>query len=118
MSDFKIEVVGAKPTKRPNGPLTRLRRRIVRLAWAALMRPRLLLLAGLAALVLFVGTPHAGWDYECNHTMRGPGSCRSVAWCAYYGIQGRRIEFPAYGQSCQLFTVLPLDWDRLTGGER
>jgi hypothetical protein len=113
MSEFDIEVVGAKPPPRPDGPIRRLVRKALRLARAMFMRPRALAFAGAAAFVLFVGTPHVGWDYACTHRPRPGQPCRSVDYCAYYGIQGRRVVFPASGETCQLITVLPLDWQRI-----
>lgn len=113
MSEFDIEVIGGRPPRKPDGPLKRLKRRIGGLLRAAMMRPRLLVLGGLAGCVLAFGTPHAGWDYECRHPMTAGQTCRSVSYCAYYGIQGRRVEFPEYGESCKLITVLPLDWQKI-----
>ena len=116
MSDFEIEVIGAKPPKPPEGPLRRLLRRLGRIAKAVLMRPKAVVLVGLTGAVLVIGTPHAGWDYQCRHPMRGPGTCESVAWCAYYGVQGRRVEVPDYGEQCKLIAFIPLDWQRIKGG--
>ena len=113
MSEFDITVRGVKPPKKPEGRIRCAAKRGGQIIRAVLMRPRALIAAGLAGAVLFIGTPHVGGAYECNHPMRGPGTCRSVAWCAYYGIQGRRIEFPEYGQSCKLITLLPVRWDRV-----
>lgn len=113
--DIEIKVISAPPPKGPKGP-SRLMRALMAAARAALMRPRRLRLSILALFVLLVGTPHVGWDYECRHTMRGPGTCRDVHWCAYYGVQGRRIEFPDEGQSCKLVTFIPLDFQALIGG--
>ncbi|NWH08520.1 MAG: hypothetical protein HXY22_07770 [Alphaproteobacteria bacterium] len=116
MSEFDVKVSGAPPRRKHQGPLTHLRQRIGHALRAGLMRPRAVVLGGLAAFVLVAGTPHVGWDYECSHAMRGPGSCRAVAWCAYYGLQGRRIDVPKNGESCALVTVLPLDFAKLLGG--
>lgn len=116
MSDFRIKVVGAKPPRKPDGPLRKVAKRVRASARQGLMKPRRVMLAGLAGFVLLAGTPHVAWEYECRHTMHGPGSCRSVAWCAYYGIQGRRIAVPKDGMQCSLFKVLPFDWGRLLGG--
>lgn len=80
---------------------------------AIIMRPRLLIAAGLIGFVAFIGTPHVGWDYECAHQMQGIGTCRSASWCAYYGIQGRRIDWPASGETCDLVRFLTIDWGRL-----
>ena len=113
MAEFDVEVVGAeKPRKRRErigpGPARAWRG----MRWL-LLRPRLLVAAGFAGFVLFVGTPHVGWDYECRNPMRSGEPCRSVVYCAYYGIQGRRVEFPEYGESCKLVTFLPVDWRRI-----
>lgn len=116
MSEFEVKVLGVKPPKKPDGKLKRLFKRSGKLLKAMLMRPRVLVTAGLTGAVLLIGTPHVGGAYECNHPMRGPGTCRSVAWCAYYGIQGRRIEVPVYGQSCALITILPFEFGKLIGG--
>ncbi|MGJ0454223.1 MAG: hypothetical protein ACR65T_13505 [Methylocystis sp.] len=113
MSDIEVRVIGARPPKRSVSGFTRLRVGISAIARGIFLRPRLMALAGLAAFVVFVGTPHVGWDYECKHPMRGLGSCRSVAWCAYYGFQGRRIVIPENGQSCQLVGFVPVDWTKL-----
>ncbi|WP_419907616.1 hypothetical protein [Hoeflea sp.] len=116
MSEFDIKVVGARSPQKRKGKLKRFAECTGKLIKALLMRPRLMVMAGLAGFVLLIGTPHAGWDYQCSHKMRGPGSCQAVSWCAYYGIQGRRIDVPPYGQSCSLIKVLPLDFERLLGG--
>lgn len=113
--EYEIKVIGAPQPKGPKGP-NRLIRWLRGATRAALMRPRRFRLSILALFVLVVGTPHLGWDYECRHGMRGPGSCRDVHWCAYYGVQGRRIEFPDEGQSCKLVTFIPLDFQQLFGG--
>lgn len=115
MSDFEIRVVGAKPPRKPDGPLRRFRQRVGAISRRILMRPRRIILIGIAGYVLTVGTPHIGWDYQCLHPMNGPGSCRYIDWCAYYGIQGRRIETPPDGQQCSLVKALPIDWGRIIG---
>jgi hypothetical protein len=107
MSDFEIEVIGSGPPRKPGGSRRRL---FSRLARALLMRPRVLVLTGAAAFVLGVGTPHFGWDYQCRYPMRPGQPCRSVEYCAYYGIQGRRIEFPGDGETCRVITFLRINW--------
>ena len=116
MSKFEVKVLGSKPPKRPDGPLKRLRRRIGHISKAVLMRPRLIVLTAITGSLLVIGTPHVGWEYQCGHQTRGFGSCRYVSWCAYYGVQGRRVERPSYGERCQVVTVLPLDWNKMLGG--
>ncbi|UWQ25387.1 hypothetical protein K3553_02660 [Leisingera aquaemixtae] len=116
MNKIKVKVLGAKPLKRRDGPLKRLRGMLGGALKALLLRPALVTLAGASGFVVFIGTPHVGWEYQCRHPMRGYGSCNSVAWCAYYGIQGRRTEIPGYGERCQLVTFLPLDWNKLIEG--
>ena len=74
------------------------------------------LLAGIAALVVFVGTPHVGWDYICNHRRYGNEPCRSVEYCAYYGIQGRRLDYPPSGEQCQIVKFLPVNWGKVFEG--
>ncbi|MCZ4269075.1 hypothetical protein O4H48_14355 [Rhodobacteraceae bacterium G21628-S1] len=116
MSKFDIKVLGAKPPKRPEGLFKRLRCRIGGAIKAVLLRPGMIVLAGASGFVVLIGTPHVGWEYQCRHPMRGYGSCNSVAWCAYYGVQGRRVEIPEYGERCQVVTFLPLDWNQLIEG--
>lgn len=113
MSDFEIKVVGAKPPRKPDSIVKRILKRTARTVKAVLMRPRLLTGAGLIGFTIFGGTPHLGWDYQCNHPMRTPGTCVSYDWCAYYGIQGRQIVFPDNGESCAVIKVLPIDWAEL-----
>lgn len=113
MSEFEIEVVGAGPPRKPEGSLRRSLKRAGRWLRALLMRPRILALTGAAAFVVTVGTPHIGWDYECRHPMRPGQPCRSVDYCAYYGIQGRRIVSPEAGETCKLATFLRIDWRRI-----
>lgn len=115
MDEFEIEVIGAGPPRKPDGPFRRFIGKTWRLVRALLMRTRLLVSIGAAVFLLFAGTPHAGWDYECRAPMRPGQPCRNVSYCAYYGIQGRRVVFPEYGESCQLVTFLPLDWAKLMG---
>jgi hypothetical protein len=86
MSKYEVRVIGGKSPKRGDGPVRRLRRRIGAAIRAALIRPGMIVLAGIAAFVLLVGTPHVAWDYQCRHPMQGYGTCRAVSWCAYYGI--------------------------------
>lgn len=116
MSKFEVKIVGGKPPKRPEGAFKRLRRRIGGAITAVLLRPGIVILAGMSGFMVMVGTPHVGWDYQCRHAMRGFGTCESVSWCAYYGIQGRRVVRPEIGTRCQLVTFLPPDWNKLIEG--
>lgn len=109
MSDFEVKVIGEKKRKKKVGPPRGVVQRAGAVVRGVLMRPRMLALAGAAGVVLVVGTPHVGWEYECSHPMRGPGSCRYVSWCAYYGVQGRRIVMPENNQQCSVVTMLPLN---------
>lgn len=110
MDEFDIEVVGAGPSRKPDGALMRMLKAARRLARVLLMRPRILVLTGSVVFVLVVGTPHVGWDYQCRHPMRPGQPCGSVDYCAYYGIQGRRIVFPHDGETCRIVTFLRIDW--------
>lgn len=114
MSDFEVEVVAQRPPK-SRRPQSRLFGWLGRFIRTLLMRPRAVILLGVAGFVLFIGTPHAGWDYECRHPFRPGQPCRSVLYCAYYGIQGRRVAFPEYGESCKLLTVIPINWRVIIG---
>lgn len=116
MSKFDVKVLGTKPPKRPEEAFKRLRRCIGSAIKTVLFRPGMIILAGASGFVVFVGTPHIGWEYQCRHATRGIGTCTSVDWCAYYGVQGRRIEHPGYGERCQVVTFLPLDWNKLIEG--
>lgn len=114
MPEYDVEVESTPRTgKRKKGP-GRLRR------WtgpvrALLLRPRIVVLLGLVLFLLVAGTPHAGWDYVCRHPMSGPGTCRSVEYCAYYGIQGRRVVYSENGEPCSVVTFLRIDWPQLFG---
>lgn len=113
MDEFDIEVVGSRSPRKPDGSPKRIFNAVGSLARALLKRPRVLTVSGLAAFVLFVGTPHVGWDYQCRHLMRPGQPCRSVDYCAYYGIQGRRIVFPHDGETCRIVTFLRIDWRQI-----
>jgi len=113
MDEFDIEVVGAASPRKPDGALTRTLKTVGRWLRALLIRPRALALGGAVAFVFAVGTPHVGWDYECRYPMRPGQPCGSVSYCAYYGIQGRRVVFPEDGESCKLVTFLRIDWRRI-----
>lgn len=113
MDDFEVEVVGARRPHKADGLLARMFGTGSRLVGVLLMHPQALAFIGVTAFVLSVGTPHVGWDYSCRYRTRPGEPCRSVSYCAYYGIQGRRVVFPEYGESCKLITLLPLDWQRI-----
>lgn len=113
MSEFDVEVIGAGPPRKPEGSRKRMLKAARHLARSLLVRPRVLVLSGAAAFLLAVGTPHVGWDYQCRHPMRPGQPCRSVDYCAYYGIQGRRIVFPHGGETCRIVTFLRIDWLRI-----
>lgn len=113
MDEFEIEVVGTTAPRKPDAPPKRLIGRIKGFAHALLMRPRAVAVAGALVFALAVGTPHVGWDYRCRHPMRPGQPCRAVEYCAYYGIQGRRVVFPGYGESCQVIKLLRIDWRRI-----
>ena len=116
MSKFKVEVIGGKPPKPPEGLINRLRRALHNAARAALLRPKTALLTGFVSFVLLVGTPHLGWDYQCRHAVYGYGSCQSALWCEYFGVQGRRVIWPEQGEHCHLIGFLPLDFNLLIEG--
>lgn len=115
MPEFEVEIRGSKPPRKPEGPLRTLLRWLRSFARTVLLRPKAVALAGIMLFVLFVGTPHAGWDYECRNPRRGSEPCRSIFYCAYYGIQGRRVEFPEYDEQCSVVKFLRIDWGRLFG---
>jgi hypothetical protein len=77
------------------------------------MRPRVVFFGALAVLVLSVGTPHIGSDYECRVPLRPGKPCPAYFYCGYYGVQGRRVLFPEYGETCSLIEFLPIDWTRI-----
>lgn len=116
MSEFEVQVTEARLARAPQRPGKRLFGAVAARIRAVLMRPRLLIVGALTGFVVLVGTPHAGWEYGCRHPMHGPSSCHAVAWCAYYGLQGRRVAVPEPGDSCRLITFLRIDWPRLMGG--
>lgn len=113
MKEYDVRVLGGPKAKRKPGRVRSAVRQAGRALQFILLKPRLLILAVLAGFILFAGTPYAGWDYECRHPFSPGQPCRSVSYCAYYGVQGRRVEFPEYGESCQLITFIPLDWGRI-----
>ena len=77
------------------------------------LRIAVILLAAYLLAVPWVGMPHVGGDYVCNHRRIGNAPCESVKWCAYYGLQGRRLDYPDTGEQCQVIKFLPVDWEAL-----
>lgn len=114
MAMYEVKVSGGGKPPRKNGGLVR---RVLLAPFKAarwmLVRPRLVLAAGAVGGVMYFGTPHVGWDYQCNHPTRGGQPCTSVSYCAYYGFQGRRVTFPGYGEPCRLIGFVPVDWEKL-----
>ena len=111
MAEFEVEVVGAKRRRKrggggPVGPV----RAIGRLVHGVLMRPRLLVVAGLAGFPLVFGTPYVAGDYRCAHPKRYGAPCRETISCTYHGIQGPRVVFPGNGRTCSFIKLMPLDW--------
>jgi len=114
MEDFEIRVTKA-PKRKTENPVSRFLRNAEAKVKKAFMRPGLVAAAAVTCFVVLVGTPHVGWEYQCRHGMSGPNTCRSYAWCGYYGIQGRRVVVPPEGQHCRVLTMLTPDWSRLIG---
>ena len=112
MKKINVKVDRKRPKKRA-ALLPALHARTSGALRAVLLRPRLVMAGAFAGFILFVGTPHIGWDYQCRHAMHGIGTCRSASWCAYYGVQGRRIDKPANGETCDLVKFIRIDWARL-----
>lgn len=119
MKKLQVKVKEAKSQRKRESRATRALAATKARLRAALLRPRLVIVAGLVGFVAFIGTPHVGWDYRCAHQMTGIGTCRSAAWCAYYGVQGRRIDRPASGETCDLVKFMPPDlgmlWEMING---
>lgn len=116
MRKIRVEVLGGMPPRRPGGPIRKAWQLLSRTAMAVVMRPRLTFLACTVAFAGFVGTPHIAWEYQCRHQTRGHAACQEAVWCAYYGIEGRRVEWMERGQPCKLITILPTDWIALIEG--
>ena len=115
MKKFDVKVARKRPRKKRASRLAALRGRAAGAIRAVLMRPRLVMAGAFTGFVLVIGTPHLAWDYQCSHPMRGVGTCRAASWCAYYGVQGRRIDRPAAGETCDLVKFLRIDWKQLKG---
>lgn len=110
--EVKFDGKRQRSTRRRNPPGTRAAGGLRNI----LMRPVLVILGAVTGFVLFVGTPHIAWDYQCAHATRGVGTCREAAWCAYYGFQGRRVDVPERGEICAFVKFIRIDWTRLTKG--
>ncbi|MEM0898891.1 MAG: hypothetical protein AAGI92_02950 [Pseudomonadota bacterium] len=110
MRRIRVQVLGGMPPRRPDGPIKKAWRLLRQTACALLRRPGLAILASGVAFMGFVGTPHIAWEYQCRHQTLGHASCQEALWCAYYGIEGRRVEWMDRGQPCKLITILPTDW--------
>lgn len=75
--------------------------------------PLLAVVVVLGGVAVIAGTPHVGWDYECLGRSSSGGGCESYRYCAYYGVQGRRVVVPAAGERCGLIKMLRPDWGAL-----
>lgn len=115
MNDYEIRVAGGQPAHKPDGPIKRNARIAGSIIRGFLSRPRLVIVSAISAILLFAGTPHIGWDYQCRHPVRYGQPCHAVSYCAYYGIQGRQLEFPETGESCKPVTFRKIDWAALVG---
>lgn len=113
MKKFRVEVAGGGPPTPRNGLFKRLACKLGNALRAVLLRPRLAIWSCITAFVLLLGTPHVGWDYQCRHDVWGLGTCREALWCEYYGVQGRRVEWPPRGERCELIKILPINWNQL-----
>lgn len=67
-----------------------------------------LVLVALLAAGIAYGTPHVAWDYACRHSRFYNPRCQAFDYCAYYGLHGRRVVFPAPGESCPLVRLMPI----------
>lgn len=111
MAEFEVKVVGAKRRRKPRrGGPTKPVRAVGGLFYGVLMRPGLLILAGLAGVLLVFGTPHVAGDYRCGHPKPYGAPCREMISCTYHGLQGRREFFPENGRTCSFVKLMPLDW--------
>jgi hypothetical protein len=118
MNKLKVEVLGGKPPKPPEGWKMRLRRALQSVALAAIQRPKTVMLTFIVGFPLLIGTPHVGGDYQCSHAVWGYGACQAPLWCEYYGVQGRRVIWPESGEHCHLFKLMTLDVVMLIEGLR
>ena len=107
MSDFDIEVVGAR---RPQGP-RRCSRLRAALGW--LIRPRIktwLVIGALGGMLIY-GTPHVLVTYRC---IKHGGTCQVFTECRYYGVQGWRYGAPDQGR-CGFIRLIPTNWEKFHG---
>lgn len=116
MKKIKVEVVGGKRSRKETGKGSSLAVLPQKLWRGMLMRPRLMLAGAATAFVLFVGTPHAAWDYGCRHQMSGIGTCEAASWCEYYGVQGRQVYRPTEWETCKFVRFLPINWRQVRDG--
>lgn len=116
MSKITVKVANKRRKKKRTIPFAKAGGKVFGAVRAVLMRPRLTMLGVFVGGVLTFGTPHIGWDYRCSHPMQGHGTCRSASWCAYYGIQGRRIDIPETGQTCSPVKLITINWNRVMKG--
>lgn len=114
MGEFEIRVKNAPKHRKP-GPIMRFFETAAAQLKKIFMKPRAVAFMAITAGVVLIGTPHIGWEYQCRHAMSGPNTCRSYAWCGYYGIQGRRVIVPPHGYRCGAIKFLRPDWARLIG---
>ena len=112
MSEFEVEVEGAKPPPAGPGRGRRILARVVAIIRAWLHSPPLLVLSALIGFVLIVGTPHVQTYAECRMKNRD-GSCRYYGFCDYYGIQGKRVF--SLEECADGVKFLPIEWGRLFG---
>lgn len=115
MSEFHIKVETTRPQRKLKGRLRQLARRGIAALGRASRHPVVVAAAGTGAFLLIAGTPHVGWDYACRHATPMGAPCRSAVYCAYYGIQGRRVVFPEPGQRCHLVVLLRPDFKQMMG---
>lgn len=109
MKEYKITVIYTKEPRKERRTLET----VGSIARRVLRNRRTLMFGGLVGFLLIAGTPHVGWDYECRHPFSPTRPCTSFVYCGYYGIQGRRVVFPDYDESCKLIKLLPPDWNKL-----
>ncbi len=111
MAEFEVKVVSARRgRKRRRGGQAKPVRAVGGFFSGIVMRPGLLILAGLASVPFVFGTPHVAGDYRCAHPKRYGAPCRETISCTYHGVQGPRVVFPENGRTCSFVKFMPLDW--------